>query len=276
MTWRILGPLAGAVAVVTLAVVLLAPNNGTALDPVAQAADATTAAGSAAFGMAGTMTVGGQTLQIKGNGAVDMVGHRMRMSMSVPVPGFGDVNADEIFDGSAFYMHFPDQLMQKLPGAKPWMKLDLQALGKRNGVDFKQLIQANQSNPDDLVKALKGVGSSEVVGHENVNGAPTTHYKATIDLDKALSKISDKQTADALEQTYAQAGVGSMPIDVWIDRENRVRRESMKFSAGAMSLDMTVDFLRFGVPVDTTPPPADQTMDLGAQLGASAPDITSG
>jgi hypothetical protein len=31
---------------------------------------------------------------------------------------------------------------------------------------------------------------------------------------------------------------------------------------------MTIEFTRFGVPVDVTPPPADQVMDAGALLGA--------
>jgi hypothetical protein len=33
---------------------------------------------------------------------------------------------------------------------------------------------------------------------------------------------------------------------------------------------MTISFTRFGVPVDTTPPPADQVMDAGAFLGAGS------
>src|SRR3954452_18488070 len=50
MTWRILGPLAGAVAIVGVVVALLAPSNGTVIDPVASAADTTAAAGTAEFG----------------------------------------------------------------------------------------------------------------------------------------------------------------------------------------------------------------------------------
>jgi hypothetical protein len=42
----------------------------------------------------------------------------------------------------------------------------------------------------------------------------------------------------------------------------------MKFSAAGTSMDMTVSFTRFGVPVDTTPPPADQVLDAGKLLGA--------
>jgi hypothetical protein len=33
-------------------------------------------------------------------------------------------------------------------------------------------------------------------------------------------------------------------------------------------MDMTIEFTRFGVPVDVTPPPSNQVMDAGALLGA--------
>jgi hypothetical protein len=268
MSWRILGPLAAAVAIVGVAVALLAPSNGTVLDPVAQAANATTAAGTAEFGIAGNVTAAGQTIPINGNGAIDMRNQRMRMSMSFPIPGFGSMQTDAIFDGSAFYMHLPDALAQRIPFGKSWMKLDLAALAKSTGVDMKQLTQSNQGNPADMLKALKAVGTSRKIGTENIGGAPTTHYRATIDPKKALNQIPDKQSAGALKQMLSTSGLGSIPIDVWIDRAGRVRRESMKFSAAGTSMDMTVSFTRFGVPVDTTPPPADQVLDAGKLLGA--------
>jgi hypothetical protein len=268
MTWRIFGAFAGAVAVVAAAVALLAPSNGTVLDPVAQAADTTAAAGTAEFGIAGNISAAGQSIPIKGNGALDMRSHAMRMSMSFPIPGVGDTQIEEIFDGSAIYMRMPSALTARLPGAKPWMKLDLDSLGKAAGVDLKQMMQANQGNPSDMLAALKGVGESKVVGEENIGGAVTTHYSANVDLSKAADRIPDKKTAESVKQLFSSAGVDSFPMDVWVDRSGRVRRESMKFSANGVAMDMTIEFTRFGQPVDTTPPPADQVMDAGALLGA--------
>jgi hypothetical protein len=39
-------------------------------------------------------------------------------------------------------------------------------------------------------------------------------------------------------------------------------------------MDMTIEFTRFGLPVDTTPPPSDQVLDAAALLGAAS--TTSG
>jgi hypothetical protein len=266
MNWRIVGPVAGAVAVVGVAVALLAPTGGRVLDPVAQAANATTTAGTAEFGIAGHVTAAGQTVPISGNGALDMHNQRIRMSMSFPIPGMGSITTDALFDGQAVYMHLPEGMAQRIPLGKPWIKLDLAALAKSSGVDLGQLNQANQGNPADMLQALKAVGSSTKVGSENIGGVATSHYRATIDPQKALDTIPDKQSAAALEQMLATSGLNSIPIDVWVDRAGRVRRESMKFSAAGTSMDMTVSFTRFGVPVDTTPPASDQVLDAGALL----------
>ncbi len=277
MTRRVLPPLAGALAIAAIIIALLAPNHGNSpLDPVAQAADTTAAAGSAEFGLAGTITVNGQTIPLNGNGAIDMRNHAMRMDVSMPLPGMGSLQMQELLSGTTFYIHMPDQLASRMPGGKSWMKLDLQALSKSSGVDFKQLMQANQGNPADMLQALKGAGSSQVVGHEDVNGDPTMHYHATIDLTKALDRIPDKQIADSLRQMFAARGMGSLPIDVWIDRSGRVRREAINFTTGTMSMQMTISFTRFGVTVDTTPPPADQVLDAGALLNSVSGATTSG
>jgi hypothetical protein len=270
MTRRLVGPLAAALVIVGLAVALLAPNHGTAIDPVAQAADTTAAAGTAEFGMSGSVSVAGQSIPLNGSGTIDMRGSAVHMKVSTSIPGAGTVEVEEILSGTTMYMRVPSQISQHLPGGKSWMKLDLQALGKATGVDDKQVMQSTQNNPADILKALKTAGGSQVVGHEDIGGSPTTHYRAAIDLSKAADRIGDKQTVDALKQIYAQAGVGSVPIDAWIDRAGRVRRESLSISASEFSMQLTMQFTRFGVPVDTTPPADDQVMDASSLFAAAA------
>ena len=273
MPGRLLATLAAAGAAIAVAIVLLAGSHGHVnvgpLDPVAQAADTTSAAGSAEFGIAGSITAAGQNIPIAGSGAVDMRSQRMRMSMSFPLPGLGATQVEEIFDGTVFYIHFPSALAARIPGGKTWMKLDLNALAKGSGVDLKQAMSANQQNPADMLQALKAVGGSRKVGEEDIDGAPTTHYTATIDLNKIAAKVGNKQAVDSLKQLSAQSGLSSFPVDVWIDRAGRVRRESLKMSGNDFSMDMTISYTRFGVAVDTTPPPADQVMDASALLGAT-------
>lgn len=267
MTWRVLGPLVGAIAIVGVVVAILAPSNGKVIDPIAQAADTTAAAGSAEFGISGSISAAGQQIPLSGNGALDMRNQHMRMSMSFPIPGLGSMQTEALFDGSTLYMKLPDALAQRIPLGKSWMKLDVAALAKSSGLDLKQLSSPSQGNPADFLRALKAVGSSRKVGSENIGGVATTHYRATIDPKKALTQIPDKQSAGALKQMLGSSGLSSIPIDVWVDRAGRVRRESIKVDAAGTSMNMTISFTRFGVPVDTTPPPADQVLDAGALLG---------
>jgi hypothetical protein len=127
-------------------------------------------------------------------------------------------------------------------------------------------MKANQGNPGDMLKALGSVGDSREVGHETIRGTDTTHYHAEIDVQKAVEQYgADKRFEQMLEST----GVSTMPVDVWIDGSGRVARQSTKFSSTQFTMDFTVDYTQFGVPVDVTPPPDDQVMDAGAFLGAA-------
>lgn len=272
MTWQAGGILAGTVAVVAAIALFFGGHHTSVLDPVANAADTTAQSGSAEVGIAGSITAGGQTLPISGNGVIDMKTNGGRLSLSMTLPGAGAQTFDEIVTGTTFYIRMP-QLAAKLPGGKQWVKVDLRAAGKSLGIDFGKVMGAGRQNPADMLRFLEAVGSSHVVGTERIRGAPTTHYSAAIDLEKAADSLGDKQTAAALKQMYGSSGATTMPVDVWIDRAGRVRREhvSLSMSAGATGpagIDMTLEFIRFGVPVDLTAPPSDQVLDTTALLGA--------
>ena len=259
MNWRILGPVGVALAAVGVTVALLPSGNGGILDPVARAANTTTGAGTAEFGLNGHVTAAGQSVNLDGNGVIDMKNDRVRMSMSVPIPGLGSTKTDGLLDGKALYLRMPGVLSML---GKSWVKVDIAGLAKSAGVDAKQ------GNPNDLLRALQAVGSSQKLGSETVGGVSTTHYRATIDPKNALDKIPDAKSAGVLKQMLGTSGLGTIPLDVWVDGSGRVRRESIKFSAAGMSADLKVEFKNFGAPVDTTPPAADQVMDAGALLGS--------
>jgi hypothetical protein len=263
MTWGLLRALGGALAIAAVIAVVASQSGksgGSALDPVAQAADTTATAGTAEFGLSGSVSAAGQTVPISGNGAVDMRTSAMRMKMSMNHPPVGEMQVEEILSGTTVYMHFPEQLTARMPGGKPWMKVDIaEFTGGR-------LPQGNQQNPADLLQALKAVGSSKVVGSENIGGVATTHYSVEIDLDKVAEQLGDSQASASVKSMFNQAGVDKLPMEVWIDRAGRVRRESVDLKTPQVTMSMTIAFTDFGVPVDTTPPPADQVMDASGLL----------
>jgi hypothetical protein len=272
MTWRAGGIFAGVVAAVAAIALFFGGHNTSVLDPVANAADTTVHAGSAEVKISGSVTAAGQTLPLSGNGVIDMRANGGRLSMSMSVPGAGTQSFDEVVSGTTVYLRMPPALSQ-LPGGKKWMKIDLQKIGKSQGVDFAKVMNAGRQNPADMLRFLKAVGNSNVVGTESIGGATTTHYSGSIDLARAADRLGDAKTAAAMKQMFASGGMSTIPVDVWIDDAGRVRRErmSMTFGTGGTSggMEMAIDFVRFGVPVDLRAPPSDQVFDASSLLNAA-------
>ena len=79
-------------------------------------------------------------------------------------------------------------LADKLPGGKTWIRLDLEQAGQKLGVDLNQLLSQADQNPGQILDLLRASGSVETIGTETVDGASTTHYKATIELDKVAGE----------------------------------------------------------------------------------------
>ena len=82
------------------------------------------------------------------------------------------------------YVHAPGLI----PGGKSWMKVDVEqamaALG--SGGKAQGLLGATGQSPADALKLLEQVGSVTTVGTETIDGAETTHYRATVDVAEAL------------------------------------------------------------------------------------------
>jgi hypothetical protein len=232
-----------------------------AVDPVAEAATKTADAGTVQLAMTGKITAAGQEIPIDGKGAFDLKGKKGHLEVTTSVPGQGQVSIDELMDGLVLYMR-SDALTSSLPGGKHWIKLDLQALGKKQGVDLGQLQQlGGGTDPTQFLSYLKKAGQVEKVGSETINGVATTHYRATIDLDKL---------ADSVRQLEQLTGQKTLPTDIWIDSQGRARRQAISYSAKQpvpTSMQMTIDYEKFGVPVDVQKPDDGDTVDLASLIG---------
>jgi hypothetical protein len=125
--------------------------------------------------------------------------------------------------------------------------------------------QQQNSSTHALDQLRAATGNVETIGQETVNGAAATHYRT--ELDYAALADSTKGLSDA--QVQAMKKLGRVPMDVWIDGEDRVVK--MVFAMGGTALGdagtsvtMTMEITGFGEPLDVVAPPADQTMSLSA------------
>jgi hypothetical protein len=113
------------------------------------------------------------------------------------------------------------------------------------------------NDPGDIFPLiLRTSGKIQNLGVEKVRGDEATHYRAELDPEKLLEELPAGERAD-----YAHDARHSepLPVEVWIDHENRVRRVSLReeFEENAPMIT-TFEFFDFGVDVEVEPPPADQ------------------
>lgn len=184
----------------------------------------------------------------------------------------GGEKVDMVMIGTTMYMRMPGQ---ELAPGKSWLKLDLEALSKTAGTDLGNLTRGASNDPTQALALLKGVSSDiKEVGREQVRGADTTHYKATIDLRKAAEQQgpgAKKQLEQVLDQVEAQ----SFPADVWVDDEGRLRKMQyeLKLRAkdtsqqqGSATVNTTMELFDFGTTANVGKPPASQVADFAELL----------
>jgi hypothetical protein len=256
------------------------------LDPLALAAETTADAGSARFEMEIEVAAQGQTFAATAAGAVDNATQRLAMSMDLSSLGqafgapagssAGDLSMDMILDGTVAYMRFP-LLTRLVANGKPWLKLDLVELAKRGDFDLGQLQSLSDNDPRRTLDYLRAVaGEIRTVGSETVRGVPTTHYRAAVNLREYPELVPGDQreaVQQAVDRIIAQTGIGAVPVEVWVDDEQRVRRMAIELAAGSgavpVASKVTMELFDYGVPVVVTAPPEAEVADLAALLPGS-------
>lgn len=277
--------LAVALALSCSAAVLAGCGVSRTLDPVAAAATKSEQAGGEKVAMTVGVSTGGQSFTIGASGVFDQSEGDLTMDLSSLLGAAGlsgsggsaelrfvQENGDPVI-----YANVPF-LSSRIPGGKSWIRLDLEQAGKAAGVDVNQLLGQAAQNPTDALDMLRESGSVTEVGTETVNGEQTTHYKASIDLQKAASKLGGS-VQQAVQQMIAQGAPSSLPVDVWIGDDGLVRKLTLdeSFSANGQSNDVNVSvvFSDYGTPVTVAAPPADQTFDLSGIIGALSQGATT-
>jgi hypothetical protein len=276
----------------TIALALSASGCGSssvALDPVAQAADVTSHVGGAHMALTAQVSAGALAAPLTMSGEGFFNYQTQEGTLSLDISGLpaaaaaslssGSLRIEEIFKSSAIYVSSP-LFAGKLPGGAQWMKLDFARFGQALGFNLQQLA-AGQSNPAQFLEYLKASGGGVTpVGHGLVRGVATTRYRGTVDLGKAAHLLPSTNRAElraALAKVIAQTGVSSLPVEVWVDRQQLVRRMTIDLSIAAsgqkLQIHMGIDLFGFGPTPPVTPPAEgevyDATQSALAGLGAS-------
>lgn len=224
------------------------------------APDAVAAAGSARFEIrvgggaaaddGGDVVATGGFADKKVSVELDLASVLARAATSTPglsIPAGVDTTMRVIVDGTSVYLQVP--MLQGLSGTTGWLSLtpgDLGNMGSSLGVGVDMF------DPSKALEVLRGAAAGmQVVGADVVRGVATTHVRATI---SATSPPGDV-------------------VDVWIDRDDLVRRIRMTVDglpAGAVGEVVTVELFDYGEPVDITVPAASETTPFSELLGSFA------
>lgn len=191
-------------------------------------------------------------------------------------PDFDDPAAwkiEAVQDGAVTYVRFP-AMAEQLPAGKSWIRTDAHQASGSQGLDFAQFQQFASNDPRKLLDLLQAVsGEIETVATEDVRGVSTTHYRATIDprdYEKLVPLGKRAELESLVEQMVAQSGLGSFPVDMWVDESGLVRKLTMSFSATqpgtteSAEASVTFELYDFGTNVEIALPPAAHVVDASA------------
>lgn len=206
------------------------------------------------------------------------------MTMQLPkTPGLKLGSMEVIIDaGPVLYVNSP--FLGGVLGAKtPWVMIDPNTVPGMSS----QLgsLTGGQTDPTGSFGFLYGVVDVTSLGHDTVDGVDATHYRATVDLDRALREIPAAQRAalqralKSLEQRSGSDSLARFPIDVWVDANGFLKRFQYRFdvptSSAGGSMLVTMTLSNVGRPVNIQPPPADQVTDITDLLPQPTASATS-
>jgi hypothetical protein len=251
--------LAGAVAVVAAG--CGGGSSSTTAGDIASAASKTAESGS----LEADFAVSAQGLSGKGSGVFNNKQRSGQLKMTLNADG-RQIPFDTVVTGDVVYLRSP-AFAQATTQDKQWVKLDLAALGSRQGsTDLSGILDASPT-PSNALAYLQGSSTVSKVGPESVEGVKTTHYTVSADLDRAVEHASGA-TRDAVQGVISQSGVKNLPLDVWLDGNGYIRKVSYDEHAGRrQAAKVTMELHDFGAPVAIAAPPSESVVDLTRMVG---------
>jgi hypothetical protein len=240
--------------------------------PVFAAAAATEAARTAQASVSVTAGSNVTTLQ----GSVDLADQTSDLTADLPM-GLGTVEVRTI--GSVAYVKLPTNF-QALVGGKTWIQADLPTIDGLAGQQLGLPALGSGLDMTGMLDWLRGVSSDVTqIGTDIIHGVATTHYRASVDLTKAVAN-APAAVRSGVERA-AQAVGQTIPVEVWVDGQGRLRQLTATIDPGNAQAPSdlgpsttgpvvaTVDLWDFGAPVTVTAPPADQvgTLPISGGLG---------
>jgi hypothetical protein len=190
----------------------------------------------------------------------------MTEALGSKLPSTGNPDAGKAtmtIQGLVAYMKIG--LLDMVPNLKgKWIKMDIGSMGAASGVDIAKATQLGGNDPSAVLEQMKTSSAKvETIGKEEVQGLTTTHYQATIDIEKFYrdrNAVVDETKFEALLKNYT----GPLTVDAWVDAKGLVRRIHETIPMKAAPIDVVMEFSDFGTPVSISLPVDADVVDQSA------------
>jgi len=245
---------------------------------VAAAYPTTVATGSARIATSTQIGVGGASLPLTSTGVIDFAGRAADLSGDLPA---GQGSAETRFVGGVLYERLPSALVSRISGGKPWISLNVGAMSQQQGNgSASQLLANSPADPSAILAYLRGAGDHVTRnGPDTVDGTPTTRYTVLIDLDRSVAG-QDQAAQNGVHALEQQLGSHTLPAQVWLDDQGRIRELSVDATMngasgnttpgnGAITFKFSATLSDYGVITHIVAPSADQTSDVTNLLGGN-------
>jgi len=233
-----------------------------AVQPLSAAVSATQAESSARMTFQTVGEVQGQSVKGTGSGVIQFKPAKAQLSLNMSAAG-QKIAMDEVMDGTTLYMKLPKEALNGIPKGKSWIKVDLD---KASGGALSGVMSQSQ-DPAAQLKLLSEIAGAKAVGKETIGGAETTHYHGVVDYRK-VAKSGPAEMRKAAKLALTVMDDPKVPVDVWVDGQNRVRQEKLTLAmhpdnAPAQKQTMTIGFSDFGADTSGIQAPAEsETYDV--------------
>ena len=271
-----LAALAVAAVVAGIAVATLGGNSGsgtTEPTPLAQVAYVTTQAPGFKFELTVTGSVGGQSFTFGGAGSMDE--RDLEGTMSLQIAG---ETLREIIKNPYIYVSVPSDASTAIAGGKAWVRANINTFGEALGASTP--VGANTTEPTQMLSLLKAGGQVTTLGEQSVRGVATTHYHALVDFSRLVSvaapnrRAATERYADELKRI---TGSSSLPIDVWVDARQRVRRFSTQLQIctpqGSLVESITMNLYDYGRQPTVIAPAPSEVTDVTSELSSRTSQV---
>lgn len=213
------------------------------------AADALTKTGSARARTAMEMATGGTRVTIRGEGGVDFRNRMGQLLVMLPADVKGKAEHRPITE-----LLVPGALFMKNRGAgvpdDKWVRVDATTLADGN------LVTGGATDPQVAAELLRGVREATYVGETEVAGTKVRHYRGTTDIGRAAA-VASAEFRGALEAAAKGFTTDTVPFDVYLDEEGRLRKVRHRFTYvnnGVIDVSSTTLLYGFGTPVTVVLP----------------------